>query len=296
MHVAKVRQPFASGYEYEPLDVYHNYESIYALGSNLCIKTAEEVLKLIHKANTLGIDTMLLGNVLAWATEAFEKGLINENQTAGIIPKWGDTETYLATIDRIVSKPNEFYAAMAQGAGKASEAYGGEDFAIVLGGNGLAGYHTGYGSILGTVVGGRHSHNNNAGYDIDQKILQRSLNPSHVVNELIKENEWRYVLTSLVICLFARRVYKEKIVVEALKAVGIERSVNHLEKLGREIYSRAFEFKFREGFDFNKVRIPRRLFESSTANGKIDEATLRDMLKEFVKVEFDLAPQTQKPA
>jgi len=294
MHIAKIRQPFASGYEYEPLDVYHNYESIYALGSNLCIRTSEEVLKLIHKANIYGIDTMLLGNVLGWATEAFENGLINQQHTAGLAPKWGDTETYLAIIDNIVSASNEFYAKLAEGVEKAAEAYGGQDFAIALGGNGPAGYHTGYASVLGTIVGARHSHNNNGGYDIDQKMLHQNLNQSHVVSELIKENEWRYVLTSLVICLFARRIYNEKNVVEALKAVGIERSVKELQKLGRQIYARAFEFKFREGFDFNKVKVPRRLFESLTSNGKIDEAVFRDMLKEYVKAEFDSALQGQK--
>lgn len=283
MHIAKIRHAFASGYEYEPLDIYHNYESIYALGSNLCVKTAEEILELIHKANILGIDTMLLGNVLAWATEAFEKRLIDREHTMGLTPTWGGTETYLQMIDQIVLKKNEFYAKLAQGAEKASETYGGDEFAMVLGGNGLAGYHTGYASVLGTIVGGRHSHNNNAGYDIDQKILHQRMKPNQVIKGLIEENEWRYVLTSLVICLFARRVYTEKRIIDALKAVGIERSVNDFKKLGNEIYKLAFDFKFREGFDFNKVKIPKRLFESSTANGKLEESVLTRTLEEYVK-------------
>jgi aldehyde:ferredoxin oxidoreductase len=154
---------------------------------------------------------------------------------------------------------------------------------MVLGGNGLAGYHTGYASVLGTIVGGRHSHNNNAGYDIDQKILHQRMKPNQVIKGLIEENEWRYVLTSLVICLFARRVYTEKRIIDALKAVGIERSVNDFKKLGNEIYKLAFDFKFREGFDFNKVKIPKRLFESSTANGKLEESVLTRTLEEYVK-------------
>jgi len=93
---------------------------------------------------------------------------------------------------------------MAQGFEKASEAYGGEEFAMGLGVNGLPGYHTGYASMLGTIVGGRHSHNNNAGYDIDRKMLHKTVKPSidQIVDALIKENEWRCVLTSLVICPF----------------------------------------------------------------------------------------------
>lgn len=286
MHIAKLRPAFASGYEYEPIDVYHNYESIYALGSNLCVKTAEEVLRLIYRGNIHGIDTMLVGNVLAWATEAFEKGLITKKHTAGVTPKWGDTETYLTMIDHIVSKSNEFYAKLAQGVERAAEAYGGQEFAMALGGNGLAGYHTGYASMLGTIVGGRHSHNNNAGYDIDQRRLHRSVKPKQIVNELIKENDWRYVLTSLVICLFARRIYTEKRVVEALKAVGIERSAKRLKKLGSEIYRSAFEFKFREGFDFKSMKIPNRIFESATANGKLDRKIFNKMLHRYLVERF----------
>ena len=288
MHVARLRPAFASGYEYEPIDVYNNYESIYALGSNLCVKTVEEVLKLIHRANVQGIDTMLVGNVLAWATEAFEKGLINKKQTADITPAWGDTETYLTMIDHIVSKPNEFYTRLAQGVETTAEAYGGEEFAMALVGNGLAGYYTGYASMLGTIVGGRHSHNNNAGYSIDQRRLHQKVKPKQIVNDLIKENDWRYVLTSLVICLFARRIYTKRRVVEALKAVGIDRSARDLKKLGSDIYKLAFEFKFREGFDFKAMKIPNRIFESPTANGKLDKKVFRNMLEEYMKRKFNL--------
>jgi len=286
MHIARLRPSFASGYEYEPIDVYNNYESIYALGSNLCMKTAEEVLRLIHRANILGVDTMLVGNVLGWATEAFEKGHITKKHTAGVTPKWGDTEAYLTMMDNIASMTNEFHAKLAKGVEKAAEAYGGEEFAMALGGNGLAGYYTGYASVLGTVVAGRHSHNSNAGYDIDQKMLHQTVKPKQIVDSLAKENEWRYVLTSLVICLFARRVYIDERVVEALRAVGIERSVKDLKKLGAEIYKSAFQFKFREGFSFDKVKIPRRFFESPTANGRLDEAVFKDMLKEYIETEF----------
>lgn len=286
MHVARLRPAFAKGFEYEPVDVYHNYESVYALGNNLLVKSAEEVLRLNHQANVFGLDTMLLGNVLAWATEAYEKDIINQTHTGGIMLRWGDTDAYLAMTENIALRSNSFYDKLAQGLDQTAEAYGGTEFAMTFGGNGPAGYHTGYASVLGTVVGARHSHNDNAGYDIDRGMLHRKLDVDRVLKELKKENEWRYLLTSLAVCLFARRVYNERRVVEALKAVGIERSVKELETLGANVYKRAFEFKFREGFDFGRVRIPRRTFESVTANGRLDETVFRGMLERYVKTEF----------
>jgi aldehyde:ferredoxin oxidoreductase len=286
MHVARLRPAFAKGFEYEPVDVYHNYESVYALGSNLLVKSAEEVLRLNHQANVLGLDTMLLGNILAWATEAYDRGIINQSHTGGVTPRWGDTDAYLVMMEKIALRSNSFYDTLGQGLDRAAETYGGEEFAMSLGGNGPAGYHTGYASLLGTVTGARHSHNSNAGYDIDQRMLHQKLDADRVLEELRKENEWRYVLTSLVVCLFARRIYTQRRVVEALKAVGIERSVKELERLGANVYKRAFEFKFREGFAFDKLKLPRRMFESATANGKLDEAVFRSMLDRYVRTEF----------
>ena len=46
--------------------------------------------------------------------------------------------------------------------------YGGEEFAVQLGGMEIPGYHTGLGNVLGLTVGFRHSHLDNAGYAADQ--------------------------------------------------------------------------------------------------------------------------------
>lgn len=290
MHVSKLRFPFATGYEFAPRDVYYNYESIYALGSNLGVETAEGVLQLIFRANQLGVDTMLMGNALGWATEAFERKAIDSGQTGGLTPSWGDVDTYLEMMDRICGKENEFYSLLAQGLEPAASRYGGESYSMTLNGNGLAGYHTGYAFVVGTIVGSRHSHNNNAGYSIDQKELHLEIDPEKIISYLIDEHEWRNVLTSLGVCLFARSIYTKRRILEGLKAIGIERTGEELDKIGRKILDRAFEFKFREGFDFGEVKIPERLFESPTANGLLDEKVLRDMLQAYVDRRFPSVP------
>ncbi len=281
LHVAKLKPAFAPGYEYEPIDIYYNYESIYALGSNLGIKSAPEVLRLIYKANMIGVDTMLVGNALGWLTEAYEKGLISDKETLGLKPRWGDTETYLKVLDNLLKTPNEFYALMAQGVNPMAEAYGGFDYATTIAGNGLAGYFTGYASIVGTAVAARHSHNSNAGYSIDQKALRKPLTPSQIVDELIKEEDWRFVQTSMVICLFSRGVYTPSLTVEALKTVGIERSEEELYRLGSEIFMNAYRFKFREGFSFETLKIPNRFFEVPTSNGVLSREVVNQMIMEY---------------
>jgi aldehyde:ferredoxin oxidoreductase len=74
-----------------------------------------------------------------------------------------------------VEQPNHFYRALAQGVERAASLYGGRDFALAFGGNEMPGYHTGPAAHLGVLIGARHSHLDNAGYSLDQKVLAKNL-------------------------------------------------------------------------------------------------------------------------
>lgn len=88
----------------------------------------------------------------------------------------------------------------------ASSKYGGEDFALEFGGNEMPGYHTGPVAHLGYLTGARHSHLDGAGYSIDQRMYKEGLKytPEYAAKELFEEESWRQVLSSLVVCYFAR--------------------------------------------------------------------------------------------
>ncbi|WP_242656271.1 aldehyde ferredoxin oxidoreductase C-terminal domain-containing protein [Desulfofundulus thermosubterraneus] len=86
----------------------------------------------------------------------------------GVDLAFGNTEAYLKAVNNLGAQPNDFYRTLAQGLAAAVRCYGGEDFAL-LRGHEMAGYHTGYGYLLGHAVGARHSHLCNDGYGIDQR-------------------------------------------------------------------------------------------------------------------------------
>ncbi|MEM2897619.1 MAG: aldehyde ferredoxin oxidoreductase C-terminal domain-containing protein, partial [Candidatus Bathyarchaeia archaeon] len=290
IHLAAIKAPFAPEHEKGKTEFFseaklvpYNYEPLYALGSNLGISDPNGVLNLISRCEELGLDAMMTGTVLAWATEAFDEGKTSLEDTLSIRLEWGNVDSYIKTIDRIAEPKNAFYSKLAQGVVPAAEVYGGREYAIALGKNGLAGYITGYASILGTLVGARHSHLSNAGYSVDQKMLGRQIEVDEVVNELIKEEDWRCVLTSLVACLFSRGIYNEDIVLKALRLVGIDKTSNELMKLGKEIFHNLYKFKLREGFDLNREYIPKRFFEVETPYGKLDEKLLKSMLSKYIE-------------
>ncbi|MHA1582466.1 MAG: aldehyde ferredoxin oxidoreductase family protein [Candidatus Baldrarchaeia archaeon] len=278
IHLATLREPYIDEpYFYKTTWVSYDYEPLFALGSMLGGFNVLGSLKLLDEIDTQGLDAMSTGVTLAWATEAMEKGIITKDETLGLGLRWGDYETYRKAVTNIVKQSNEFYQALARGAEYAASKYGGKDFALTFGGNEMPGYHTGPAAYVGFLTGARHSHLDSAGYSYDQKMFkaQETPTPEKIADHLVKEESWRQILSSLVICFFARNIYKSEIVVKALKTMGYEFTVEDLNKLGREILKKKYEFKFREGFDPNKLRIPKRILETPTPHGKLAEEEIR---------------------
>ena len=283
VHIAALKTAFSEHHEFEVRRVSYDYEPIYSLGSNLGVKTAEGILQLIDACERLGLDVMSAGVVLSWATEALEKGLITEKETMGVPLQWNEVEGYAKALNLMVRAPNEFYASLARGAEYAAAKYGGQEYAMTLGGNEVSGYHTGPASIVGQLVGSRHSHLDNAGYGIDQKAIKKPMDLETMVEEIIKEDNSRGVFNSLVACLFARGVYSEDNIIDSLGAVGIEKSKDDLESLGERIFQEKYKFKVQEGFDLSAARVPRRFYETVSASGMVTAEMVQEMLEIYRK-------------
>lgn len=264
IHIATLREPYEDEpYFYKTTMVGYDYELIYALGTMLGIVDRENILRLIDVVESEAIDAMSTGVVLAWATEAQERGLIGTAETDGLKLSWGDRAVYAQAVKRIVSQPNDFYRALARGVEFAAAKYGGREFALAHGKNEMPGYHTGPAAQLGFAIGARHSHLDNAGYTLDQKVLiNHSLSPEEIGQELIKEEIWRQVLSSIVICYFARGIYTPATVQRALACAGYTVTPEQLTAVGEQIYLAKYSFKLREGFRFEDLQFPKRLFET----------------------------------
>jgi aldehyde:ferredoxin oxidoreductase len=283
VHVAMLRRPFSKAHEYETLNISYDYELIYALGSNLGVADPEAVLELIDACEKAGVDIISMGGVLAWATEMQQRGKISTDETMGLQFSWGDKAAYLRAIDLLVQAPNDFYAALGKGVGYASKKYGGEEFAVQLGGLEIPGYHTGLGNMLGLTVGFRHSHLDNAGYAADQAAFNRPLSDEKIVEYIIEEEDRRSVLNCMVACLFARNVYTCPNIIEALKSLGIEKTEEELKELGRDIFRKKYELKKKFGFKFEELTLPKRFFETTSTTGKLEEDRVKRAIELYRK-------------
>lgn len=286
IHIGLHRRQFAQGheYEYESVAVAYDHELVYALGTMLGLTDHRRVYALIEKVEQLGLDAISAGVALAWATEAQEQGMIGRQELQTKL-SFGQVEPYLTALDSIVSQPTEFYQALARGTWFAAEQYGGSQFACVLGKNEVAGYHTGYANILGQAFGARHSHLDNAGYAIDQELLNKTpaAAPEEIVERIVREEEMRNTLNCLIICLFARKIYQFPLVAEALSALGLCWTEDALFALGQKIYREKMALKKAMGFRPEKIFIPARFLETTAMQQQLLPETLEHLRRLMIE-------------
>ncbi|MFX0122360.1 MAG: aldehyde ferredoxin oxidoreductase N-terminal domain-containing protein [Candidatus Hodarchaeota archaeon] len=288
IHVAILRERYGadSPADLHSIAVPYDYEPIYALGSTLQIGDAIELLKLIELTERVGMDAITIGVILGWMAEAYEKGLLSNEDTKGLTIRFGDVDGFLEVIKRITYRnPEEkdLYWYAGEGLDQLTEKYGGREFAVRFNNNPPAGYSTGPYSMIGHAIGARHSHLDNAGYSLDQKTFNKTLTPSEAILALAKEEEWRNVLNSSIICLFARSIYTPQIVVECLQNLGTNKTEEELFQLGLEIQKLRIKAKLRYGFEYNMLieKIPKRIYEMPTAHGSLSEVQFSDLFNAY---------------
>jgi aldehyde:ferredoxin oxidoreductase len=279
IHLGYVREKFSEPNQYLYRQVTYDHEPIACMGAMLSVLDAFQVLTLLEIAEKAGLDVMSAGVALAWATEAFEKGLISEKES--LIPlKFGDAGAYAQALKHLGTGANDFYRLLGQGTLKAAKQYGGEDFACVLGQE-MAGYATGEVFFVSEALGLRHSHLDAGGYSYDQK--QKGKDVAHAVEFLVQDEKARVFLTSMVSCLFAREEYKESVLAECLNAVGYQNLAENLDSVSQRIQKMRWQIRLKTGFEPESVKIPERFMQVVTWKGPMDTNYLDSLRKAYAQ-------------
>lgn len=290
IHIGFVRERFSEDNRYLYRQVAYDHEPIFATGSMLGVLDCFRVLDIMDVVERMGLDVMSSGVALAWATEALEKGLISESET--IVPlKFGYAEGYKEAMQHLAMGTNEFYQILSKGTMAAAERYNGKDFACVLGQE-MAGYATGEAFFTSQALGFRHSHLDSAGYSYDQKPGEK--NAGKAADFLIKDEQGRVFLTSMVSCLFARSVYNDELLGRCLDSVGYNVLAEKMSDVSRHIQKLRWKTRFATGFNPNSVSIPKRFTEIVTWKGAIDTEYLQTLKDEYAKRIMELGVNNDK--
>jgi aldehyde:ferredoxin oxidoreductase len=93
-------------------------------------------LKCIDLANRYGIDAIALSEVISWAMECYQRGLLSREEADGLDLTWGNSETILTLIHRVAHREG-FGDFLADGVTKAAERLGRGSEEIAMHGKGL---------------------------------------------------------------------------------------------------------------------------------------------------------------
>ena len=105
------------------------YETVSALGSKCGNGDFESILHANTLCNQLGIDTISTGNVLAWAMECYQKGILNKEDLDGLDLRFGNAEAMVAMIKKIAARDG-LGDVLAEGAYRAAQKLGGDAFVV----------------------------------------------------------------------------------------------------------------------------------------------------------------------
>ena len=285
VHLGYVRQRIHADHRYYFRQVTYDHEPIFAVGAMLGVSDCFAVLQLIDMTEKMGLDVMSAGVALAWATEARAAGLLAEQET--IVPlNFGATAEYEQALRHLALGSNEFYRLLAQGTARAAAHYGGREYACVLGQE-MAGYATGEVFFISQALGFRHSHLDSGGYAYDQKYAEQDV--ERAVAFLLQDERGRVLLTSLVVCLFAREVYNDALVADCLNALGYGTLAGQLTAAAQQIQQRRWQLRLATGFAPQQITIPKRCQEVVTWKGPLDADYLEALRQRYAQAILALA-------
>ena len=268
------------------------YESTWALGVNCFISDPKIIARANNLCNELGLDTISMGNCIAFIMECSEKGLIKEKID------FGDGNALLRLIEA-TAKREGLGDLLAEGTRRMSEKIkDSKDFAINVKGLELPAYDPRgvKGQALAYVTSNRGGCHLRA-YLIPEEVLSLPEYLNNLETEgkarMVKEIEDIFaVLDSLCTCKFTTLAafstfdFEAEIYAKLLTtATGFYFDEKELKKAGERIYNLERLFNVREGFDSSHDRLPER-FKEALIKGPAEgeKENVEEMLYEYYKL------------
>ena len=279
------------------------YETIFAIGSNLELGNLEAIIRLNHVLNDMGIDTIEFGNTTAVLMELFErmsKGELEEQKKEelqklldGLRPIWGVPNPVLELVYK-VAKRDGIGEAMAYGARALAERFGCDCVAEARGMS-LPAYDPR--AIKGMALayatanrGGCHLR----AYAISFEVLgvPKKMDPKDTSEEKVKmikeQQDFFASIDSMIVCKFNTFMtpFPEDYVDLLAGVTGWDISTEEIMTIGERIYNVERLFNVREGDPGDSLS--KRILDEPIKNGPASGETAREALEKMLPVYYEM--------
>ena len=274
------------------------YELLYSLGSLLEIDDVEAVAKLNEICDRDGFDGISAGVTLAWAMEAYEKGLLDKDKMEGIELSFGNADAAIEALEKMTKREGYIGELLADGTKMAAEKLGRDSdrFAIHIKGLELPGYDIRgiKGAALAFAVSVRGACHLTAGvYGIElggawwkYDGVDR-LSADWKGYEIKSAEDLATAYDLFGICKFSRHMFFLEGLAELNIAVtGYEMTDGDMMLMGERVYNLQKMFNVREGMDRKNDILPYRITHEPIPKGVskgsvVTEEELQHMLDEY---------------
>ena len=262
------------------------YETIALMGSNLGMRSIEDIAYINSRCNELGMDTISLGGVLGFAIEAYKKKIISLDDLNGNDIDWGKPKELARLIEEIAFRKTKLSNILAEGVKVASERLGNKsrDFAIHCKGLEIPGYDPRgtFGMALAYATSDRGACHQRA-WTVKAELLDPELKRFSFEKKarMVKDvQDERAAFFSLVLCDFAP-ISEENCVDMWNLATGFNHTVKSYLKCGERIWNLVRLFNIRESPDLIEDLLPERMFKDSFSRGPAKGIKIKE--KKFLK-------------
>jgi aldehyde:ferredoxin oxidoreductase len=286
------------------------YETTSIFGSYCGISNLPAIAKANELCNKYGMDTMSCGATIAWAMEAFEAGVLTEDDTDGLVINFGDADMMLKLVEKIALQQG-FGKTLGLGSAKAAKVLGkGSEFLVTCKGQELPAHMPQVKRSLALIYavnpfGADHeSSEHDPTYEeggfaaFKDRLIPMGLNNPQSGQSLNSEKvrfarKTQYLFSlmdSLNLCQFAWgpgwQLYGPLEMVDMVTAItGWDITLDELLEVGERRLNMLREFNHREGFNRDNDVLPEKLF-NELKNGpskiwKVDRNELGTALDEY---------------
>jgi aldehyde:ferredoxin oxidoreductase len=260
----------------------------------------EAIIAASQLCDEFGIDNMTAGITIGFAMECFEKGLISLKDTDGIELRFGNHESMIAMLKKVV-KQEGFGKELAKGTKRLSEEIkGSEGFAMHAKGLELGGYECRglNGQALQFAISTRGGCHHAYGLPARVETMDATRLNVEGKGEQVKNAAIGRILgDSLILCTFPSAICTRDIMAEAVSSVFAEPwSVGDLNEAGERVMCQERLFNTREGLSSKDDTLPARLLSEPKPDGPTKGVVvpLEDLKDSFYRI-MGYNPATGNP-
>lgn len=279
------------------------YESLSALGNNCGVDDLVALAKANERCAALGLDSISTGMTIAWAMEAFERGLLTKDDTDGVELRFGDTDAMLRAVEMIGKREGKLGNLLAEGVKRASEQVGRgtDEFALHVKGQELPLHEPRIKHALGmgymvSPTGADHMHNmHDTVFGAEGPALNRvreygdfqPVQPHGFDENKLQlhfhQTTWRHFCDSVGLCHFLP--YSPTQMVDVVNGMtGWDTGIHELLDVGKRTATLSRLYNLREGLDESTDTLPKRFYgafrnDNSVTGKAMDQSETEAALK-----------------